>query len=65
MAAFSVVYDGQHGKTVHSDNPKLDAYKYTALAIRDGRGYQLIFNADGSVTAAVDRLTAITYERGN
>lgn len=65
MAAFSVIYNGPHGPTVRSDNPKIDAYKYTALAIRDGRGYQMIFNADGSVTAAVDGLMPLTYERGN
>lgn len=62
---FNVIYDGKHGKSVVSNNPKLDAYKYTALAIRDGRGYQLIFHEDGAVTAAVDGLMSLTYEGGN
>lgn len=65
MASFSIVYDGKHGKSVVSPDPKMDAYKYTAFVTQDGRGYQLIFHSDGAVTAAVDGLMPLTYEKAN
>jgi hypothetical protein len=68
MAAFNVVYESKHGPTVHSDNPRIDVYKYLSRAVvADGlaRGYTLVCNADGSYTATVDGLMPLTFETGN
>lgn len=63
---FSIIYQGPHGDTVHSDNPKLDAYKqasYVANILR--RNYSITSHDDGSYTVSGDGLQPITFERSN
>jgi hypothetical protein len=50
MTSFRLIYDGLHGKTVESKNPKLDAYQQMAyLANVLGRKYTLICHEDGAI----------------
>lgn len=59
---FNVIYQGPHGQTVASDDPKLDAYKQMAYLQKCGTGYRLTAQADGSYTVAGDGLEPITFE---
>jgi hypothetical protein len=59
---FRVIYQGAHGNTVGSENPKLDAYKQMALIASQGRRYRLIAQADGSYTIEGDGLARLTFE---
>jgi hypothetical protein len=62
LSPFRVVYQGKHGPSVVSDNPKLDAYKEMAFHKLQGRTYSTTFHADGAVTVAVDGLEPLTFE---
>ena len=61
-AMFQVPYDGPHGPTVESDNPKIDAYKQAAhIQNVLGRRYSLTSHEDGHYTVAGDGLEPITF----
>jgi hypothetical protein len=60
-AMFTEIEDGPHGQTVRTDNPKIDAYKFLAHWVRDGRHYQLVVNEDGSYTCNVDGVQPMTF----
>src|SRR5262249_27597834 len=60
---FQIIYQGPHGDTVESGNPKLDAYKQAAYIVRMGRTYTITSHDDGSYTVTGDGLQPITFER--
>jgi hypothetical protein len=63
---FAIIYQGPHGDTVESDDPRLAAYKQAAyIRLRLGRNYQLTAHDDGSYTVSGDGLQPITFCRSN
>jgi hypothetical protein len=58
---FQIIYQGPHGDTVDSDNPRLSAYKQMAYLLRIGRRYSLTCHEDGAYTVAGDGCEPITF----
>lgn len=62
-SVFSIIYDGKHGKSVQSGNPRIDAYRQVAHISKNmGLNYSLTAHEDGCYTVAGDGLMPITFE---
>ena len=61
--AFAAIYQSEHGNTVETKDPKLEAYKQAAYILNVlGRRYSMTVHEDGAFTVTGDDLASLTFQ---